>query len=237
MQCKNCDQKLKHGDSYCPHCGQRADVTRLNFKQLIRDIWVAFSNTDEGVLLLIKELVYRPGKVARAYVSGRRKHYFNPFSYLAIMLAIALFFILRFEHFGIDYSQMKAEDLELLQFAFRYFNLFILFMCPVYAFVIWIFFLGNQTNYAENLVLSAYLSGQNMLYYIVAILLFILFPSNMNVLGLIVGLLITIWYITAILQFYSKRSFWSILKTILVIVITQIISQGMMMFAFSVYQL
>ena len=237
MQCKNCDQKLTDDLSYCPNCGQKADVTRLNLKQLIRDIWVAFSNTDEGVLLLIKELVYRPGKVARAYVDGRRKHYFNPFSYLAIMLAIALFFILRFEHFGIDYTQMNAEDLELMQFAFQYFNLFILFMCPVYAFVIWIFFLGNQTNYAENLVLSAYLSGQNMLYYIVAIILFILFPSNMNVLGLIVGLLSTIWYITAILQFYSKRSFWNVLKTILVIIIAQIISQGMMMFAYSVYKL
>ena len=237
MQCKNCDQTIKDDHSYCPHCGQKSNVTRLNFKQLIKDIWVAFSSTDEGVLLLIKELVYKPGKVARAYVSGKRKHYFNPFSYLAIMVAIALFFILRFESFGIDYSQMKSEDLELLRFTFRYFNLFILFSCPVYAFIIWVFFLGNQKNYAENLVLSAYLSGQNMLYYIVAITLFILFPSKMNVLGLIIGLMIIIWYTIAILQFYEKRSFWNILKAILVIVIFQIISQGTINFIFSVYKL
>ncbi len=237
MQCKNCDQTIQDDYSYCPHCGQKSDVTHLNFKQLIKDIWIAFSNTDEGFLLLIKELVYKPGKVARAYVSGRRKHYFNPFSYLAIMVAIAFFFILRFESYGIDYSQMKTQDLELLRFALRYFNLFILFMCPVYALVIWIFFLGNQLNYAENLVLSAYLSGQNMLYYIVAITLFILFPSNMDVLGLIIGLIITIWYIMAILQFYAKRSFWSIMKAILVIVIFQIASQGMIMFTYSVYRI
>ena len=237
MQCKNCNQTIQDDQFYCPHCGQKSDVTRLNFKQLIKDIWIAFSNTDEGFLLLIKELVYKPGKVARDYVSGRRKHYFNPFSYLAIMVAIALFFILRFESYGIDYSLMKTQDLEFLRFTFQYFNLFIFFTCPVYALVIWIFFLGNQLNYAENLVLSAYLGGQNMLYYIVAITLFILFPSNMNVLGLIIGLIITIWYIMAILQFYAKRSFWSIIKAILIIVVVQIISQGMMMFIFSVYKL
>lgn len=237
MQCKNCDQTIQDNDSYCLHCGQRSDVTRLNFKQLIKDIWIAFSNTDEGFLLLIKELVYKPGKVARAYVSGRRKHYFNPFSYLAIMVAIAFFFILRFESYGIDYSQMKTQDLELLRFTFRYFNLIILFTCPVYAFVIWIFFLGNQMNYAENLVLSAYLGGQNMLYYIVVITLFILFPSNMDVLGLIISLIITIWYIMAILQFYAKRSFWSIMKAILVIVIFQIVSQGMIRIANSIYRM
>ena len=236
MQCKNCNQTIQDDQSYCPHCGQKSDVTRLNFKQLIKDIWIAFSNTDEGFLLLIKELVYKPGKVARAYVSGRRKHYFNPFSYLAIMVAIALFFILRFESYGIDYSLMKTQDLEFLRFTFQYFNLFIFFTCPVYALVIWIFFSGNQMNYAENLVLSAYLGGQNMLYYIVAITLFILFPSNMNVLGLIIGLIITIWYIMAILQFYAKRSFFSIIKAILIIVVVQIISQGMMRFIFSVYQ-
>ena len=235
MQCKNCDQTIQDDHSYCLHCGQRSDVTRLNFKQLIKDIWIAFSNTDEGFLLLIKELVYKPGKVARAYVSGRRKHYFNPFSYLAIMVAIAFFFILRFESYGIDYSQMKTQDLELLRFTFRYFNLIILFTCPVYAFVIWIFFLGNQMNYAENLVLSAYLGGQNMLYYIVVITLFILFPSNMDVLGLIISLIITIWFIMAILQFYAKRSFWSIMKAILVIVIFQIVSQGMIRIANTIY--
>jgi hypothetical protein len=202
---------------------------------LLEDIWIAFSNTDKGVLLLIKELVYKPGKVARAYVAGRRKYYFNPFSYLAIMLAVALFFILRFESFGLDYAQMNTEDLELLQFAFQYFNVIILIMCPVYALVIWLFFLGNQMNYAENLVLSAYLSGQNMLYYIVAIVIFALFPSYMDVLGLIFGMIITIWYIMAILQFYAKRSFRSILKSILVVLVSQIISQGLMMFTYSVY--
>ena len=236
MECKNCNHTIPDDYSFCPHCGQKTSVSRLNFEQSVKDIWVAFSNTDKGILLLIKELVYKPGSVARSFVAGRRRMYVNPFSYLAIMVAIALYFIIRFENVGLDYSQMDASDVELLRFSFKYFNVFILVMCPIYALAIWIFFLGNQYNYLENLALSAYLSGQTMLYYVVALFIFVIFPPAMNVLGVIIGFIITIWYVIAILQFYQKRDFWSIVKSILIIFITQIVSQGIILFAFSLYE-
>ena len=236
MKCKNCDKSISDFYTYCPHCGQKSNISRLNFRQLINDIWVAFSNADKGVLLLIRELVYKPGQVSREYIYGRRKIYFNPFSYLAIMVAVALYFILRFENVGLDYSHLETNDVELLQFAFKYFNVFILLMCPIYALFIWLFFLGQKFNYVENLVLSAYLSGQTMLYYIAALIIFVVFPSAVNVLGMIIGFMISIWYIVAILQFYQTRSFWSILKSILVIIISQIVSQGMIFYTFSFYK-
>lgn len=236
MKCKNCDKNISDFYAYCPHCGQKSNISRLNFRQLINDIWVAFSNTDKGVLLLIRELVYKPGQVSREYIYGRRKIYFNPFSYLAIMVAVALYFILRFENVGLDYSHLETNDVELLQFAFKYFNVFILLMCPIYALFIWLFFLGQKFNYVENLVLSAYLSGQTMLYYIAALIIFVVFPSAVNVLGMIIGFMISIWYIVAILQFYQTRSVWSILKSILVIIISQIVSQGMIFYTFSFYK-
>lgn len=236
MECKNCDKHIPNSYTYCPHCGQRSDIGRLNFQQLITDLWKVFSDTDEGFLLLLKDLIYKPGKVARAYISGKRKVYFNPFSYLALMVAIALVFILQFENFSIDYSQMEAGDIELLRFSFKYFNVFILLMCPVYGLVIWLLFLGNQINYVENLVLAAYLSGQTMLYYILAVIIFILFPSSINILGLVIGFLISIWYIMAVLQFYQTRSVLSILKSILVIIFAQLISQGLVISAFAIYK-
>lgn len=236
MQCKNCDNEIiSETYFYCPHCGQKTKVSRLNFQDLAKDVWIAFSNTDKGVLRLIQELVYKPGKVAQEYVAGRRKIYFNPFSYLAIMVAIALYFIIQFENVGLDYSQIEADDVELLRFSFQYFNLFILIMCPIYAFVIWVFFLRNKYNYIENLVLSAYLSGQTMLYYVIAIVFFIIFPSSMNVLGMIIGFAITIWYIIAILQFYQKRTFRSVIKSFLIIIISQIISQGLILSSFALF--
>ena len=151
------------------------------------------------------------------------------------MVAIALYFIIQFENVGLDYSQIEADDVELLRFSFQYFNVFILIMCPIYAFVIWIFFLRNKYNYIENLVLSAYLSGQTMLYYVIAIVFFVIFPSSMNVLGMIIGFAITVWYIIAILQFYQKRTFRSVVKSFLIIIISQIISQGLILSSFALF--
>lgn len=236
MKCKNCNEPITGDYKYCPHCGQKLDIERLNFQQLLNDLWIAFSNTDRGILLLVRQLVYRPGKVARAYISGQRKTYFNPFSFLVIMVAIALFFILKFEDTLINYSKTETYEIDFLRFTFRYFNLFILFMCPIYGFLIWLFFIRRGTNFVENLALSAYLSGQTMLYYIIIIIIFILFPSSMKILGLVFGLLLGIWYIIAMLQFHQTRSAWSIIKSVLVILITQFVSQGTLMFTFSIFK-
>ena len=236
MKCKNCNESITGDYKYCPHCGQKSDIERLNFQQLLRDLWMAFSNTDRGIMLLVRQLVYRPGKVARGYISGQRKTYFNPFSFLAIMVAIALFFILKFEDTAINYSTIETNEIELLRFTFRYFNVFILLMCPIYGFLIWLFFIGRGTNFVENLALSAYLSGQTMLYYIIALIIFILFPSSMKILGLVFGFLISFWYIVAVLQFYQTRSAWSIIKSVLVILITQFVSQGIIISTFFIYK-
>ncbi len=236
MKCKNCNEPIPDRYGYCPNCGQKTDVGRLNFKQLLRDLWVAFSNTDQGLLLLVRQLVYRPGKVARDYVSGKRKTYFNPFSYLAIMVAIALFFILQFEDTAISYSEIETNEIELLRYAFRYFNVFMLLMWPIYGLLIWLFFIGRGFNYVENLALAAYLSGQTMLYYIIALIIFILFPSSMKILGAIIGFLIGFWYVVAVLQFYKSRSAWSIIKCILIILITQFVSQGIIITTYSIYK-
>jgi hypothetical protein len=236
MKCKNCNEPITGDYKYCPHCGQKSDIERLNLQQLLRDLWMAFSNTDRGILLLVRQLVYRPGKVARGYISGQRKTYFNPFSFLAIMVAIALFFILKFEDTAINYSTIETNEIELLRFTFRYFNVFILLMCPIYGFLIWLFFIGRRTNFVENLALSAYLSGQTMLYYIIALIIFILFQSSMKILGLVFGFLIFFWYIVAVLQFYQTRSAWSIIKSVLVILITQFVTQGIIISTFSIYK-
>lgn len=236
MECKNCNKSVGATNTFCPHCGQKMGLGRLNFKQLLRDLWIAFSNTDQGILLLTKQLVYRPGKVARDYISGKRKTYYNPFSYLVLMVAIALYFILQFETSALNYPGIGPENIELMHFAFKYFNVFILIMCPIYGFLIWLLFLGRQTNFVENLALAAYLSGQTMLYYILALGLFSIFPSYFEVLGIIIGLLINIWFVAAVLQFYRTRSVWSVFKTVLVLAITQVLSQGLVLTAFSIYK-
>jgi len=236
MECKNCNTRISDGYNYCPSCGQKTDVDRLNFRELLNDIWIAFSSTDKGILLLIKHLTYKPGLVARDYVLGQRKKYFNPFNYLAIMVAIAFYFILQFEKVSIDYSQIAPENIDLVRFSFKYFNIFILLMCPLYGVLIWLFFKKHEMNFVENLALSAYLSGHTMLYYIIVIFIFILFPSFMNVLGVFFGFVINAWIIIAILQFYRTRSLLNIFKALLAVIIVQIISQLLLLNTITIYK-
>jgi len=236
MKCKNCNTKISDGYNYCMFCGQKTDVGRLNFRQLLNDIWIAFISTDKGILLLIKHLTYKPGLVARDYVLGQRKKYFNPFNYLAIMVAIAFYFILQFEKISIDYSQIAPENVYLVRFSFKYFNIFILLICPLYGVLIWLIFKKHQMNFVENLALSAYLSGHTMLYYIILIFIFILFPSTMNILGIIFGFLINAWIVIAILQFYRTRSLLNIFKALLAVIIVQLISQILLLNTFTIYK-
>ncbi len=105
--CKNCNHSFSKNYKYCPYCGQAATIQRLNFHQVIHDIMHAFIHGGKGVFLLFKELSYMPGRVARLYVEGKRKKYFNPFSFLVLMVAIALFFILKFESFAIPHKNFK----------------------------------------------------------------------------------------------------------------------------------
>ncbi|HXL55839.1 MAG TPA: DUF3667 domain-containing protein [Chitinophagaceae bacterium] len=234
--CKNCNHSFSKNYKYCPYCGQAATMQRLNFHQVIHDIMHAFIHGDKGVFLLFKELSYMPGRVARLYVEGKRKKYFNPFSFLVLMVAIALFFILKFESFTIPHKNLNSDKLEILHFVFKYFNVFIFIMCPVNAFLIWLFFRKYNLNFIENLVLAAYMSGQTMFFYCIILIPLILFTSIMVAIGTITGILLACWSVMAIMQFYETKSFRNIIKAIFIIIISQTLSQGLTYFSFDIYK-
>ncbi len=234
--CKNCNREFSKNYKYCPYCGQAATTERLNFHHLTHDIVHAFIHADKGVVLLFKELTYKPGRVARLYVEGKRKKYFNPFSFLVLMVAIALVFILKFESLVVSHMNLNAANAEFLHFVFKYFNVFIFIMCPVHAFLTWLFFRKYNLNYIENLVLTAYIDGQMMFFNCILLILASLFTSIMAVMGIVTGILMVCWSVVAILQFYKTRSFPNIVKAIFLIVISQSLSQGLIYLTFDIYK-
>lgn len=89
--CKNCAAPLRPQDQFCPACGQTAHTHRLDLRHILHEFVHAVIHADKGILYLTKEMIRRPGFVAKDYVEGRRKRYFNPFSYLVITVAVAAF--------------------------------------------------------------------------------------------------------------------------------------------------
>lgn len=243
ITCKNCENKFKKAFQFCPYCGQYSGTSRLNLKQLLKEVWLAITNADRGIIRLFKELTYRPGFVAYEYIVGKRKKYFNPFSYLFLMVAIALFFILKFENLAVSrldpmaLSRLDSGDYDtgILRYSFSYFNIFILLMCPLNAVIIWLFYFKKGRNYAEIIVLSSYLSGQTMLFYCIVLIPFYFFPGIIDVLGIISGVILTTWYVLGILQFYNTQAGLDITKAIFTVIISQAISQQIIFLSYRIF--
>ena len=224
--CKNCNFKISSACNFCPNCGQAKILHRLSFHDVSHNLIHAFFHADKGIFLLFKELCYRPGTVARLYVEGKRKKYYDPFSFLVFMVAVAAFLIIKFESLTVAHLKIDSYNRELIHFLFKYFNVFIFIMCPANAFFIWLIFKKKKMNYIETLVLSAYVSGQTMFFYCIGLLPYYVFNSFSSIIGIITGVLLIVWTAIAILQFYRTKSLRDIAKAIWLIIILQSISQG-----------
>jgi hypothetical protein len=232
--CRNCNQSFNEEYQHCPYCGQKASLQRLTLHQIFHDFLHAFTHFDKGILLLFRYLTIRPGKIAREYVAGKRKKYFNPFSFLVVMVGVAFFFVLKFESLAFRHEDLTRGNREILHFSFKYFNIFIFLMAPVNALLSWLLFRMYGFFYAEYLVLWAYLTGQQMFYYCFFILL-ALIPLSLTVMGTVVGIVMSVWFVFALIQFHSGKSVADAMKAIIVVMISQVLLQAMVYIGFYLF--
>src|SRR5687768_4468983 len=87
MNCKNCGSEVN--GKFCSSCGQKKDIHPITIKNVMHDFLHALTHADKGFLLTLKSVFTRPGVVAREYIEGKRKKYFNPLSFLVIIMAIS----------------------------------------------------------------------------------------------------------------------------------------------------
>ncbi len=89
--CKNCEQSFE--GEFCHACGQKAVRKRLTFKGIIAD-GLSFMFSIESPLWRTTGLMFaNPGKLIRAFISGKRKSYYRPFQ--VFIVAIVFYFLLR----------------------------------------------------------------------------------------------------------------------------------------------
>ena len=75
--CLNCNHPLTEGQHFCANCGQKAALKRLNLHDIWHDVVHYFTHADKGIFQLLKQLVTKTGIVAKEYVEGKRKKYFQ----------------------------------------------------------------------------------------------------------------------------------------------------------------
>lgn len=180
-ECSNCGRELAPDFNVCPTCGQKTDIHRFSIKHILEEILHAFTHADKGVFPLMRELAVRPGVVLTEYIAeGKRKKYFNPFTFLLLVLGFSVFMNSIFHPFQKNQTLMekRIETAETAQkkaifqsvatktakfneFLEKKTNLVIFFTAPFMALAFWLVFKGKRFNYAEHLL--AYLILTSML--------------------------------------------------------------------------
>jgi hypothetical protein len=175
-KCRNCDADVPPGQAYCGVCGQKYVSDRLTVRQIGNDLLHAVIHVDRSALSLIRMLLIHPGTVALEYVQGRRKRYFGPFSFLAVVVAAAsaLVAITGFRAVSSDSPNVVADFLQ------GHINLLMFAEVPLLAGYSRVLDVRARFNWAEHLVLVAYTSSMRViLASVILIPLWIVFhPAN-----------------------------------------------------------
>jgi hypothetical protein len=129
-------------ERYCPACGQARLDGRHTVRGLIRGAFARLFNLERGLTHTMLRLTLEPGAVVRDFLGGRTAVYVHPFAYL--ILAFALFALTN-RFFPIVTG---GDDRVFVAVA-------TLFLAVASRLV----FRRHDLNFAEHLILNAYVSG------------------------------------------------------------------------------
>lgn len=221
-QCRNCGTIFT--DVYCNHCSQKIHH-RITIGHIWHDALHAITHADKGIFYLMRQLFIRPGVVASEYIiDGKRKKYFNPFSYVLILGSLATFVAVN-SHFmekslGIlDASSLAKPGMkkmiEYMEYATKYYNAIQLSQIPFFALGTFLLFRRNRLFYAEHLTLHCFVTAQNIIFSII-IMVISGFMSNVSVNISVISILINLfYYLWATKQFFGGKPFSGYAKAFL----------------------
>lgn len=221
--CKNCDTKFT--GNYCNHCGQKADIKRLNLHRFLHDFFHAFTHMDAGYLHTLKELATRPGHSIREYLQGKRSKHRDP---LLMLIIIGGLCSVLYNHYhlktlaSVDISELKGE---MEVFSLKFFVLAFLAYSLFFSLIDYLFFRYKRYNYFELLVMNIFACIEILFFLILLVPVFIFFdnPAINNFLRVTSILTILAYLFYVRYQFFEahrdKKSFYRFLAVISIIVL------------------
>ena len=164
LTCPNCGAKRE--GPYCHECGQRYMKARLTAWELWWIFADRFLDWEEGVWRTFLKMATAPGVVIRHYLSGRRKTYLNPFSYVlfcAALYALGQFVMRRIAGMsalpGIEDVQEFGMALNNVEDQFTLIAYGTVLIVALMAVAMRIMFDGRLLNAMEAIVTALYASG------------------------------------------------------------------------------
>ncbi len=107
IECLNCKQPISNKDNFCSNCGQVNDLKPLSIKQYLSELLAGLFSFDTRTLTTLYQLVFKPGKVTKNYISGKRMCYVNPFK-MYLHISILFFLMIGIINFLDDYKEKES---------------------------------------------------------------------------------------------------------------------------------
>lgn len=233
--CLNCDAKLTKVQNFCSNCGQSVKTHRFKLASFFHEAFHAITHADKGLFHLLKELVIRPGLVAREYIGGKRKKYFNPFTFFLILMAMYVFVDTNVNSSettsnkplptrisSIPDPEKRASSeiqyyraMEARDFMSKHGNLVAMFAIPFFSFFFWLAYYRREYNYSEHLVANLLFVGFANLAFTVVVfpLQGLLKGTPWGVFAVFLGFLLQAFYFSlAYTGFMKLKGFWPVTK-------------------------
>ena len=77
-ECLNCGTPLDKNENFCHYCGQRNDRRRLSFWEFLSESVRSYFSLDSKVVHSLRPLFFKPGKLTREFIEGKRQQYVHP---------------------------------------------------------------------------------------------------------------------------------------------------------------
>ncbi len=216
MNCKNCQEAIS--GNFCTHCGQSTTVDKINLTNFLKEASGSIFQINKGVIFTIKELFIRPGETIQDYLKGKRKYYSKPIAY-AFALSTIYFLISRF--FGsttfinefasgwalgiTDSATEESQQMLILDWFDRNYGYTVLLLLPIFSLASYLAFRKFKMNYLEHMVLNAYITGHQAIFYTLFAIVTGIFGEHDSI--EIGGLLVSIGYAFMVFwQFFTGPS-------------------------------
>lgn len=256
--CLNCDNEITATQKFCSQCGQTTHVHRFTLTHFFHEVFHAFTHADKGIFFLIKELFLRPGIVAKEYIAGKRKKYFNPFTFFLILAALFVFSNGLISSSSENHEKTIPEQITRISnpaqkekalaqynraiktrdFSAKHGNVIAMIAVPFFAFFFWVIFYRRNYNYSEHLVANLMFVGfSNLAFTLIVFPLQATFKNTpweglMPTIGLILQI---IYFAYAYKGFMQLKGFGASLKIFLLSFVGILLWVLITVFAFAFY--
>jgi hypothetical protein len=113
--CQNCESEHDIDFEFCPHCGQKTEED-LTVGVLFYNTIANYFSFDARFFRSFIPLVFRPGLLAKRFVSGKRLMYLHPAQmYLFISVVFFFFFSFKIREYNADLDKTLKKGFELEQ--------------------------------------------------------------------------------------------------------------------------